>query len=411
MKLSKKRLFLIISFFILLEPAYFRRIKSLSIFFETSKIIVGMIVFIKILPDILKKDKKIKLNKQYYPVFLMYLYMLLNTFIQNQMSISTFETIYTMIILSLIATKNIDNNKEELLYSLSFTTGIYLIINFITVLLFPKGLYAMHSMYDNDQLCWLLGYKNTMCRFVALSLGINLSYSYLNKGKIETKQYLLGIISIITVIKVGSATTLVAICLLYSSILFFNKIKIPKFINLFNIFVFYGIVTFLIYKFNIQEKFSFLIVDILHKNLTLTSRIFIWDNAISLITARPLFGYGILEQTVSQSLIKASHPHNFYLYHLFTGGIIGLLFLSNVMYKTSKILVKNSEKIICKLNLFVLVMILTMGVTESLTGMPLLYTEFILAIGLSNKDNWNKIECKKKNTEIILKGEKNNEET
>ncbi|WP_423220497.1 O-antigen ligase family protein [Bifidobacterium imperatoris] len=88
---------------------------------------------------------------------------------------------------------------------------------------------------------------------------------------------------------------------------------------------FLGIVVF-----RIQNIFSFLIVDVLHKSLTLSDRTYIWDSAIESILSHLILGTGITDSLSGNVHLKLSYlvkdifAHDLYLDYLLMGGVPAL---------------------------------------------------------------------------------------
>lgn len=76
----------------------------------------------------------------------------------------------------------------------------------------------------------------------------------------------------------------------------------------------------------VQEYFAYFITNILHKDLTLSFRTLIWDQAISAIEKKPFLGYGYeTYEGVALHCHGANHPHNYILTLLLRGGFIGFI--------------------------------------------------------------------------------------
>ena len=82
-----------------------------------------------------------------------------------------------------------------------------------------------------------------------------------------------------------------------------------------------------------RHIFSFLIVDILEKDITFTGRIYVCDKALDFISTKPLLGYGNVNFQYTSSILST---HNMILGILFNVGIIGLIFLLIFLYKSFK---------------------------------------------------------------------------
>ena len=94
--------------------------------------------------------------------------------------------------------------------------------------------------------------------------------------------------------------------------------------------------------FRIQNIFSFLIVDILHKSLTLSDRTYIWDAAIGSILSHPILGTGITDSLSGNVHLKLSYlvkdifAHDLYLDYLLMGGIPALCIFVCILISVKK---------------------------------------------------------------------------
>ena len=130
------------------------------------------------------------------------------------------------------------------------------------------------------------------------------------------------LITYVTFIYFWSAGALVAETLLIIYILFLrNKINInPKKYLTIDLIAFISLVFF-----RIQNLFSFLIVDVLHKDLTLSSRTFLWDKAIKIIKNNIFIGIGVQKSEYMLNNISAYHSHSYFLNILVQSGVFGLI--------------------------------------------------------------------------------------
>ena len=149
---------------------------------------------------------------------------------------------------------------------------------------------------------------------------------------------------------VGSATALV--CFLFGGVLIVSceymrgiKRLLAKFDLKTAIFVLLVFAIFVV-KFRLQYLFEFLIVNVLHKSITLTRRTAIWDVAIRMIQQRPILGIGAQSDAFNYAHFGVNHVHNIILELLYQGGIVSLLlFIGGVVlygrrirkYKNAKI--------------------------------------------------------------------------
>ena len=114
-------------------------------------------------------------------------------------------------------------------------------------------------------------------------------------------------------------------------------------------FILYGVIilNILIFEFQIQTYFSWLIVDILGEDITLNSRTSIWDSVILQIEQSPFRGYGVghdyqfkFRELFSSSLYVKS-THNQFLNILYESGVIGFAIFLTYTLKVIHIFQKN----------------------------------------------------------------------
>ena len=127
------------------------------------------------------------------------------------------------------------------------------------------------------------------------------------------------------------------------------------------------IAIFLFAFFRVQGYFSYIITSVLYRNLTLTSRIYIWDAYIDLIRRKPLYGYGYGEVYIA-AIGGAAHPHNFALKLLYSGGVIAVVFfISMAFVMGGKLFQVKSRRVYVPL-LTVITGLLICGISGSLDG-------------------------------------------
>lgn len=83
-----------------------------------------------------------------------------------------------------------------------------------------------------------------------------------------------------------------------------------------------GLIPILLNIYRIQNRFSWLIVGLLDKDLTITNRTYLWDYAINLFQNHPIIGIGYGSNTIVGIFNRSySHPHSLFLDILSKGGI------------------------------------------------------------------------------------------
>lgn len=209
---------------------------------------------------------------------------------------------------------------------LHFELCIY--INLLTIIVRPDGFFQRtNDAYGLTQE-WFLGADNYFVVWVVPAILIAWIYKYFFSESIRC--YVLTIAAVFTEIICGSTTGLIGVALLTFLIVFpFIKLIFTPFRG----FVL-AIILFVLIVYN--REFVFLetiIVDILHKDMTFSSRLDIWDNAINAIFQNPIVGYGVLHNNIMIEILGkihgvlwkgATHCHCQILQVALQAGLVGL---------------------------------------------------------------------------------------
>ena len=117
-----------------------------------------------------------------------------------------------------------------------------------------------------------------------------------------------------------------------------------------------------------QEKFAFLIVGVLKKDITFSQRVRIWDNALNAVLKTPWIGHGAMNTSRAVSILGygVNHAHCYYLNTALYYGIIGLgLGLYTIYYAFSEKKYR-TEKPVEYINLGMLISLMTAFQVESM---------------------------------------------
>ena len=145
---------------------------------------------------------------------------------------------------------------------------------------------------------------------------------YGNKVRMRSNMLILFICA--TILITWSATGVVGWFVFMVYLLFIYRKRISSFLNAAFLGVMYVVSFFAVVVFRMQEYFSFIIEDILHKNVSLTGRTQIWDYTFLLIKRSPFIGYGVYDSLIYLRNQYYSHAHNGILEILLEGGFAAL---------------------------------------------------------------------------------------
>lgn len=212
---------------------------------------------------------------------------------------------------------NCHKYKKELLKALVTITRIMVYANFVLLLKYPNGVVNNGERYN------FLGIDNAMMAFLIFGLSLFLFYNFdvIRKINILTVMDLLS--CVIPGFIVWSATGMIGtiiVIVVYLLSTFWHRLF--RFSRMTIAVLFFGIS---IVIFRILELWKEFIVDVLQKDITLSARTYIWDQAFLMILKKTVFGYGI-QNTLSiiwtEYLGKYELALNEYLQCIINGGVI-----------------------------------------------------------------------------------------
>jgi len=304
---------------------------------KISSLMKNIILFLFLGSYILKKEF-FKTNKNYSEgIFYMILYFIVLIFI-TLINSGDFLYVFTSsikIIAGCIAIYDLYNkrNNDTFLLNLKNILGLLTILNIISIIVFPNGLYT-EAVVENEwhmavSKWWLFGGKNSMIFFI-YPANLLAQYFICNKRKKTLFNYLVIICTVLTPLLAKSSTSF-AVMLILSSNLFFNKIftkmKIKKLVIIF-IFIYFAVTVVLLT--NTSVGILSFVASLFGKDVTFTGRINAWAEVINYILKKPIIGYGLLSSVQQQHMlgsISFVNCHNTFLEVLFNGGVVLLYFM------------------------------------------------------------------------------------
>ena len=253
----------------------------------------------------------------------------------------------------------LQKNPKFTILSLEKIFFLLILINFITLIIFPNGLYS-DVVYSNN---WFLLYDNIHIFIYMPGLLVSEIASNYKKTKLNIIYIIMFLLVSYSVLYCFSATSVVAYLLYVVYIVFKNRINKLKIMNAITYFIVFLFIFFFIVVLRFQNVFEPLIVDYLHKDLTFTGRTYIWDQVTQYIKEKPVLGYGIENSKIFARKIGGetfAHAHNTVYDILYKGGIVSLLAFMSIVICTIRKLYKNRDNSIAKLTAFVLFTIFVM---------------------------------------------------
>lgn len=271
-------------------------------------------------------------------------------------------------------------NITYLLKAISILGTIFLFINYITVLLYPRGIIEPEIYYLADSAQFFLGIKTSFTTMMFPTIASSGTSYLMNKNKTNRRILFLAIIAcLINIFQKSISTAIIGMCIIIMLLIIRKVAKINfefKFL-----FVFAIILQISIVYFNIQRLFTTFIEDYLHKDVTLSARVNIWKNAKKLISEESiynfLFGNGTFELHRFVPYGGGRwQPHNQLIVWLYTIGIFGtiLMFIFLIKLVKWKIMKNNIFYYLSIINFT----IIFLSVNEVYFDVAICYVPFIL---------------------------------
>lgn len=245
-------------------------------------------------------------------------------------------------------------------------TGAYVIINCLTVILFPGGLYASEQYTQN----FFLSYRTSWLAVYLLALTAVLLWNA-NVHTRSSKRFSVAVVlaAAVSMVMQWTATGLFCFTLAGIILAIYNRTeKKPLgilWIMLAEVAAFWVVVIA-----RLMEMFSFLLVTVLKKDLTLTFRTRIWDNALRTIQEHFLIGVGRLDAKQMRALLGfgVAHPHNHYLYVTLCFGVVGLVLFLLAVYFANKGKVNQGRMQEGRIMMAAFIVLLSAGQVESFSA-------------------------------------------
>lgn len=208
--------------------------------------------------------------------------------------------------------------------------ALYLLFSVVTLVNYPfvllGGITEEYRVLPMEARIYFLDSKNKQVAIIVFAFIVTQLYFYIHQ-KITVYGLITMFCAATTPFLVDSSNGKVAFLILIGLII------VPKISEKFLKFMKYEyyllvaiVLEFAIVIFQVQKYFAWFLVDILHKDLSFTGRVDIWNMAMEAIAERPLFGYGLkLDMFFIDTIYTTNasvQTHCEYLQILVYGGVI-----------------------------------------------------------------------------------------
>lgn len=266
-------------------------------------------------------------------IFVYILYFAMITIIKGASLYTLLSTYYPIIATMCFISMGLEDNPKALMCSYAIFLFVSTFFNLIHGYLFLDN----SSIYSST--VYLMGVQNQFGTIIAIAFAFVFSYCDLyvtNRIRSLIIKALMIAIAIGNIIIMKSSTSLV--CVLVIIVLYL----VPRFTNFLlkvkaiHIVISYAAIWLALIVYRLQYVAANLIINIMHKTLTLSSRTYLWDEAIRLIKQSLILGYGKQSATSIFTIVSPDFlgrdqtsvlsAHNQILQNLYEGGL-SLLFL------------------------------------------------------------------------------------
>ncbi len=257
--------------------------------------------------------------KRLLPVFLIWVTYIVITIIIYPAKIAyTASNCFVLLAIALYVDIEVNNEPKRLLKVLAFIYTAYVLANNILVMIFPNGIYKVaESVFHKGH---LLGDDNAIIYVALPGMVILALYSYMKKGKITGFAWFNILLCEVVLVRLWSGSALV--CFALFIVLLFISVNIKKLPPSTELIAFLAIMI-LIFAGGSLPFVQRFVVNFLHKDVTFSSRSFMWAHAFQMFIERPLFGYGGYFTVGMNQYGRYSYPvHTPYLQMLIDGGLV-----------------------------------------------------------------------------------------
>jgi O-antigen ligase len=221
------------------------------------------------------------------------------------------------------------DNFQDSLRHIAKAFSILIYLNAILLILYPRGLWIDTEWVGRgDPTRYLFGNYNQIGFVCLLGITAHAMYTLATKEKMKKLIFLI-IVSLWSVLTVGSMTSAVGLSILAMYVVLHKHIKRPQlWLCIFLIFYIGFFITFIWLGNSIQEihLITSFVEGTLSKDSSFSGRTDIWNNAVELIQQSPWIGYGVQNVEWNDQHLEGSGAHNMLLTLLLQGG----LFLTSI---------------------------------------------------------------------------------
>ena len=260
-------------------------------------------------------------------------------------------------------------NAQAMVKAFLYLFSLEVIVNLITVVAFPGGMYRTTRFWQN----WFLGYDNTHYPIILPSLCVFAVYAEKTRVPAIVQFFIILLLSA-SVYITWSGASVVAVTVWIVLWIITKARAGANLLSARRVVLLHGGFFFLVVIGRMQYLFKWLIVDILGKDMTFTGRTVRWDVALKMFREKPLLGWGVVDTDLTRARLAGfSHCHNHFLQILYESGFLAAILILDRPLKK----VKNKKY--SAYFLITILCFLMVGQVEAITNMTSLFTIMTMA--------------------------------
>lgn len=360
----------------LFEPRSIAYVPSLTILnpiYTAGKILSGCIVLAMLL-----KSKVI--NAFSASVVVLSLVVLVSTVLNGQNAREWLSEYVSFCLIALLIVAMFRDHRKAVLRGVQVVTSALLLLNMISMLVYPEGMYAQTGAAQYNNYFW--GHRNNTYMLVLPAVISSLLLDRERGKRIGVVSVMIFACGFFEVVYRFSATSFLAMLLFSLGLLLVQSKRIRGKLNLFTYCGAYVIAFVAVVILRLQEHFSAFFEDFLGRSVTLTGRTTIWDYVFQLMQGDHAgLGYGLLSKRLLQAINpQYSHAHNMLLDVWFCGGYIAVIVFAVILFVVAKRLYSKRSDMSAAIIALGIGCLLLVGITER-TSCEALYV--LLAYGFA----------------------------
>ncbi len=327
-------------------------------FFLDAWLIFSLIL---LLVNVLKQGIRIDAFKKITLTY--FLIIIISTIYNKGDAIRMLKIIACIAMIILLMDYAIQTEYAYVLDGLAKLTMVITVLNIFSILLFPGGF----KVYNEGVLLadrYLLGMDNRFCCTLFPGFCFVLLNDIRVHGKIGRRSWIEYGLLLFTFGFTRAIGSLLSVLVILPILMVINTKYAKKLFHGMVYFILQSIAAYLITFVRIFEKMTALL-NFLGKDITLTSRTYIWNKAQVYISESPLIGLGIESNYVVRSKFAFNHIHNQFLTVIYQTGYVGLILFISIVGYVYYLLYKNRNKLEAQVIALILFLLFVQLLTDT----------------------------------------------